>query len=45
MLTLRKPMASLFVDKSSQRWVVRDPDGDFWILPPVEESLGPSRTV
>ena len=36
MLTLKKQMASLFVDKSNQRWVVRDPDGDFWILPPTE---------
>jgi hypothetical protein len=33
MPSLGKPMPCLFVDKSSQRWVVRDPDGDFWILP------------
>ena len=37
MPTLGKPMSSLFVDKSSQQWIVRDPDGDFWILPSVKD--------
>ncbi len=30
-------MATLFVDRSCQRWVVRDPEGNFWILPSVED--------
>jgi hypothetical protein len=37
MTVLRKPMAALFVDKSCQQWVVRDPEGKYWILPSVED--------
>lgn len=33
MLIVRKHLVSLFVDHSTQRWIVRDPDGQFWILP------------
>ena len=33
MFALRKQSVSLFVERSSQQWIVRDPDGDFWILP------------
>jgi hypothetical protein len=33
MNTARKPVAALFVDRSSQQWVVRDPEGNFWIIP------------
>jgi hypothetical protein len=32
----RKPGVSLFVDRSSRCWIVRDPDGNFWLVPPVE---------
>ena len=31
-----KRKAALFVDRSSQHWVVRDPEGMFWMLPSVE---------
>ena len=31
-----KPVVALFVDRSCQQWVVRDPDGNFWVLPSVE---------
>jgi hypothetical protein len=27
---------ALYVDRASQRWVVRDPEGAFWSLPPTE---------
>ncbi len=27
---------ALFADRSSRRWIVRDPEGNFWHLPPVE---------
>ena len=27
---------NLYVDRSSQHWVVKDPDGNFWLLPSVE---------
>ncbi len=36
MYVLRKPMVALYVEKSSRQWIVRDPDGNFWILPSVE---------
>ena len=36
MLTLRKQVAGLFVDRQSQRWIVRDPEGNFWTVPSVE---------
>jgi hypothetical protein len=28
-----KPVAALYVHRSTQQWIVRDPQGDFWILP------------
>lgn len=31
--TVRKLGISLYVDKASQQWVVRDEDGEFWVLP------------
>ena len=33
-----KPVVSLYVDRLSRQWVVRDSSGDFWILPPVESA-------
>ena len=32
----KKHVVALFVDKSSQQWVVRDADGNFWLLPTGE---------
>jgi hypothetical protein len=37
MITLRKIKVALFVDRVSNQWVVRDPDGDFWIVPSGED--------
>jgi len=37
MTTLGKQMVALFVDRSCRQWIVRDPEGDFWILPSVED--------
>jgi hypothetical protein len=37
MTTVRKQM-SLFVDRSSQQWIVRDADGNFWLVPSVEQA-------
>jgi hypothetical protein len=28
----RKPVA-LFVDRTNKQWIVRDPEGNFWIVP------------
>jgi hypothetical protein len=30
-----KRVVALYVDKASQRWIVRDPEGKFWSLPPT----------
>jgi hypothetical protein len=37
MMTLSRRAASIYVDRSSERWIVRDPDGDFWIVPIVDD--------
>jgi hypothetical protein len=36
MLTVRKQVVAIYVDRSNGQWVVRDSDGDFWILPATE---------
>lgn len=33
MLTVRKQKVDIYVDRSRQQWVVRDPEGNFWIVP------------
>ena len=38
MITLRKKVATLYVDRSSQQWVVLDPEGNFWIVSSVDEN-------
>ena len=40
MIAVRKQRVTLYVDRSSQQWVVLDPDGNFWILPSVDKPLG-----
>lgn len=37
MVAPRKQVGGLFVDRSRQQWIVQDPEGDFWILPPGED--------
>ncbi len=29
----RKRVAAIFADRSSQQWIVQDPEGKFWIVP------------
>jgi hypothetical protein len=36
MITVRKQTVALYVERSSQQWVVWDPEGNFWIVPSVE---------
>lgn len=37
MIATRSRIAALYVDKARpEHWIVRDPDGSFWIVPPVE---------
>jgi hypothetical protein len=33
MSTVAKNTVCLFVDRTAHRWIVRDPDGQFWIVP------------
>jgi len=33
MLTERKQVVGIYVDRLTGRWVVRDGDGNFWVLP------------
>ena len=37
MNAVSKQVVALFVDRSCQQWIVRDPEGNFWILPSVED--------
>ena len=36
LLVVRKQVPTLFTDRSSRHWIVLDPEGNFWTLPPVE---------
>jgi hypothetical protein len=40
MTTGTKRLVALFVERSHQQWVVRDPEGNFWLLPSVEDPWG-----
>lgn len=37
-ISVRTQVATLYVDKSTQQWIVRDPEGQFWIIPSVENA-------
>jgi hypothetical protein len=36
MLAVRKQEVALYVDRSTQQWIVRDEDGMFWSLPQTD---------
>ena len=36
MLTVRKQVVGIYVDRSSRQWVVRDADGNFWVVPATD---------
>jgi hypothetical protein len=36
MLTVRKHVVAIYVDRSTGRWIVRDSDGNFWVLPATD---------
>ena len=39
MFALDRRMVALFVDRTRpEHWIVRDPDGNFWIVPPVDNA-------
>jgi hypothetical protein len=37
MISSERQLAALFVDRLCPRWIVRDPEGNYWILPSVED--------
>lgn len=37
MLKMKIRIVALYVDRDSQQWVARDANGDFWIIPVVDE--------
>ena len=38
MITVRNRNVTLYVDRSSQQWIVLDAEGNFWIVPPENEN-------
>jgi hypothetical protein len=36
MLTMPRPTVALYVDRTNQQWVVRDSDGNYWVVPAVD---------
>ena len=38
MLAVTKYAIAIYVDRSSRQWIVRDPDGNFWIVPPGDDA-------
>ena len=38
MAILKRRTVSIYVDHTSQRWIVRDLEGNFWILPSTTNS-------
>ena len=36
MLAVRKQVVAIFVDRSSGQWIVRDFEGNFWVVPTTE---------
>ena len=37
-MALTKQRVNIYVNKPSQQWIVRDSEGNFWILPAVAEA-------
>ena len=39
MVAMQTRVIGIFVDKACpERWIVRDSDGNFWIVPPIEDA-------
>jgi hypothetical protein len=38
MIAVRQQLVALYVDRSTQQWIVRDPEGNFWAVPPVDNA-------
>lgn len=38
MVIINRQAVALFADRLCHQWVVKDPEGNFWTLPSVEEA-------
>ena len=38
MISTRRQSINLYVERSSQQWIVRDAEGNFWIVPVVDDA-------
>lgn len=45
MTTIRKELVAVFADRVSRQWIVRDPEGNFWVLPPVSDPWEHRRPI
>lgn len=43
MMDARRLAFALYVDRSNQRWIVLDPEGQFWIVPGNEDDAWNQR--
>ena len=43
MLTKNNRTLGLYVDRFTHQWVVRDPEGNLWALPPSEDGCWEQR--
>ena len=43
MLSIKKKALSLFVDRESRQWIVRDAEGNFWAVPPTDHPWNDRR--
>ena len=37
LVEVRKPGVTIFVTRSRGQWVIRDPNGNYWVVPSVED--------
>jgi hypothetical protein len=43
MLTVRRQVVAIYVDRAGGQWVVRDSEGTFWSLPMTDNPWGDRR--
>ncbi len=43
MVTMRRSVLALYVDRGSSQWVVLDADGNFWLVSPTDENAWDHR--
>lgn len=45
MATHNRPVVSLYVDRSSQQWIVRDAEGMFWVVPAGDDGWSQRQPI